>query len=123
MGGMLASNGDSPKEVTVATMTRAEWVEQFTHELERLLVAGGPPAAVQLTHAGIVCGSYDVRVAVPNPHHESRVTIVATHDRMLHPQRIALPGKEFQAHLTDDPRVIALRIASWLRQRLAGNAA
>lgn len=104
-------------------MRRAEWVERFTRELEKLLAAGESAATVRSTHAGIVCGSYDLRVALADPRHMARIAIVVVDELAEHPDRVTLPGTEFHAHLADDPCAIATAVADWLRPRLVDQAA
>jgi len=104
-------------------MPRADWIESFTHELTRFLVAGKPTTAVHPAHAGVTCGPYDIRVAVAQPRHEERIRIVVTYNRTETPITVTMQGTEIDAYLADNPRSVALKVTRWLLPRLAGHAA
>ena len=104
-------------------MTRSDWTDAFTHDLLRFLIAGKPAVAVHATHAGVVCGSYDVTIAMPDPHHEARIRIIVTYNRTEPPICVTLPGTEFDAYLADEPRSVALKVTRWLLPQLAADAA
>lgn len=103
--------------------TRGDWTEEFVHALTRFLIAGRPASAVHPVHNGVTCGPYDVRVALPQPHHDERIRIVVTYNRVAPPVEVTMPGTEIDAHLADEPEATAQRVTRWLLPRLAGQAA
>ena len=103
--------------------TREHWTVEFIHALTRLLIAGRPASVVHPAHNGITCGPYDVRIALPQPHHDDRVRIVVTYNRIAPPVQVTAPGTEIDANVAEEPQAAALRVTRWLLPRLRGQAA